>query len=402
MPDGAAVIKYEGKRGTVWRIKFRDGAGVQTMETLGPARDGWTKRKAEAELRHRLADVDREGLRRAEPTTFETFAREWLASYPDSKALKRSTRGSYKTIVDNHLVPAFGALRLEAIDVRKLEDYVAAKRRADLAPRSINRQLNLLHAILEQARKRGLVRANAVKLVDRPREPRRHWRILSPVEVGRVERAFRELADEAAGEERRWIEQARVVFLTILGAGLRRGEVLGLRWRAVSLADPDGARLRVVETWVRDAVDTPKSEAGERTIALGPALAGELFEHRSRTRFQGDDERVFCHPETGGPLPHKRYAGTLKAALAKAKVEGPMRPFHDGRHSSITNSAAAGLSPAALMARAGHSDFGTTQAYIDLAGEAFRDEAEILERRLGLAPPGNRRRGRRRSSRNFR
>jgi integrase len=59
-----------------------------------------------------------------------------------------------------------------------------------------------------------------------------------------------------------------------------------------------------------------------------------------------------------------------------------MRPFHDGRHSSITNAAAAGLSPAALMARAGHSDLKTTQGYIDLAGETFRAEASRLEERL--------------------
>jgi integrase len=59
-----------------------------------------------------------------------------------------------------------------------------------------------------------------------------------------------------------------------------------------------------------------------------------------------------------------------------------MRPFHDGRHSSITNAAAAGLSPAALMSRAGHSDFKTTQGYIDLAGETFRAEASRLEERL--------------------
>jgi len=58
-----------------------------------------------------------------------------------------------------------------------------------------------------------------------------------------------------------------------------------------------------------------------------------------------------------------------------------MRPFHDGRYTSITNAAAAGTSPAALMARAGHSD-STTQLYIDLSGEAFRDEAQMLEDRL--------------------
>jgi integrase len=90
----------------------------------------------------------------------------------------------------------------------------------------------------------------------------------------------------------------------------------------------------------------------------------------------------FCHPFRGSPLNPKRYAATLKLALAKAKIERPMRPFHDGRHTSITNSAAAGLSPAALMARAGHTDYKTTQGYIDLAGQTFRHEAELAEQRL--------------------
>ena len=95
----------------------------------------------------------------------------------------------------------------------------------------------------------------------------------------------------------------------------------------------------------------------------------------------GDDERVFCS-QSGGPLDPVRYAATLRAALARAKVDRPMRPFHDGRHTSITNKAAAGVSPAALMAIAGHSDFKTTQGYIDLAGETFRDEAELAEQRM--------------------
>jgi hypothetical protein len=59
-----------------------------------------------------------------------------------------------------------------------------------------------------------------------------------------------------------------------------------------------------------------------------------------------------------------------------------LRPFHDGRNTSITNGAAAGIGPAALMARAGHSDFKTTQLYIDLAGDTFREEAEHLEARI--------------------
>jgi integrase len=113
-----------------------------------------------------------------------------------------------------------------------------------------------------------------------------------------------------------------------------------------------------------------------------------MFEHRARTNYEGDGERVFCNPRTGGPLDPKRYAETLKLALKRAKVGRPMRPFHDGRHTSITNAAAAGVSPAALMARAGHSDFAMTQGYTDLAGETFREEAELLEARLFVQKSG--------------
>src|SRR5204863_5511047 len=99
-------------------------------------------------------------------------------------------------------------------------------------------------------------------------------------EIGRVARAFVELAEETQDStEKAWRRQARMAFLTIVGAGLRRGELLGLRWRDVALADPDGALLRVRETFVRNRIETPKSEAGERTIALARVLAEELFEH---------------------------------------------------------------------------------------------------------------------------
>ena len=77
-----------------------------------------------------------------------------------------------------------------------------------------------------------------------------------------------------------------------------------------------------------------------------------------------------------------RYTRRLRRALGKARIEDRVRPFHDGRHTSITNAAAAGLSPAALMARSGQADFKTTQGYIDLAGERFREEAERAEERL--------------------
>jgi integrase len=91
---------------------------------------------------------------------------------------------------------------------------------------------------------------------------------------------------------------------------------------------------------------------------------------------------VFCSPTKGTPLDPARYATTLRKALAKAKVEKYVRPFHDGRHTCITNEAASGNAPAAIQKRAGHSSFSTTQTYIDLAGVTFREEAERAEARM--------------------
>jgi integrase len=383
---GAAVARRTAKNGvTTFSIKYLDAAGEQTWERLGTDREGWTDRKAKSELEQRLVDVAREGLRRPSPITVADLAWQWIETYPTTKTLKKSTREGYKSIVKNHIVPKLGHLRIAELDVAVLDRYVAehlAEHGEDSAG-SVNRHLNVINPIVKMARKRKLLRDNPVELVDRPREPRRKWRILSPAEIARVQTAFDGLlADEEDEDERVWIDQAHAVFTVVYGLGLRRGELLGLRWRHVRLADPEGPTLRVEETWVAGQVDTPKSEASTRTLALGRVVAEAIFEQRARTAYASDDDRVFCNPQTGGPLDHKRYADTFRAALAKAKIEGRIRPFHDGRHTSITNGAAAGVGPGALQARAGHSDMSTTQRYIDLAGVLFRDEAAAAEARM--------------------
>jgi integrase len=384
MPEGACVIRYAGKRGDTWFVKYLDASGRQVKERLGKASEGWNRKRAEAELRVRLVSVERDGYRRPEPTRFETFAREWLDDYPTAKGLKLSTVEGYAAIVERHLIPAFGTVKLAEIDLEPVERYVASKRRAGLKPRTVNRHLNVLSRVLASAANRGLVRGNVVSLVERPNEQEVEWRILDPAEVREVERKWRDhiAAAEKELEERAWRETARVVFLTVAEAGLRRGEITGLRWRAVSLADPEGASVRVTETFVRGATTSPKSEAGRRTIPISSHLAAELFDHRGRSAYDGDDDLVFPSPHRGSPLNPKRYAETFREVLKLAKIDGHVRPFHDGRHSSITNAARHGRNDLALMTLAGHSDFRTTRRYIHLAGEMFRGEADRMGRAL--------------------
>jgi integrase len=383
MPEGACVIRYVGKRGVVWYLKFVDAAGTQIKERLGREKDGWTRRKAEAALRHRLADVEREGYRKPEPITFSSFAAEWVDIYPTAKGLKRSTRRGYEQIVELHLDPAFRQLKPADVTVERIERCVATKMRAGFSPASVNRQLNVLSLILKAAVKRRLVVTNPIPLVDRPREPQQRWRIFTPAELMAIESAFDELIAQAESDldcdDRR---TARRLFLTLIATGIRGGEALGLHWRSVLLADPDGPIMRIEETWVKSAPDSPKSRAGRRTISLGSRIAAELFDHRARSQFAGDDERVFCNPRTGRPFRDKRYAEILRLALSRAGIDDYVRPCHDLRHSSITNAAAAGTAPEPLMSRSGHASYSTTRRYIDLAGERFREEADRLEHRL--------------------
>lgn len=385
------VIRYDGRRGTVWRLRYADAAGRRVSETLGSERDGWNDRSARDALLDRLHRVRNERHVRSQPVTLDAFARGWLDTYPAAKGLRESTRRGYARILEKHVLPVLGDRRLEEVDVDALEAYVARKRRAGLSPGTLNRHLNVLSLVLGAAVKRRLIASNAVAAVDRPREPdrRQSWRRLQPDEVGAVAGAFDELvAEQEDPAERAWIEQARVVFLLVYGTGMRRGEVLGLRWRDVTLADPSGPKLHVRQTLTWGGEGPPKSEASRRTLPLDAFLAGELFDHRGRTAYAGDQEHVFCHPEKGTPLDHSRYGDTFKLALGRAEIADRVRPFHDGRHAAITNDAAAGNAALAVMKRAGHSDFRTTQLYIDLAGVEFREEAERAAARVFAHVPG--------------
>ena len=89
-------------------------------------------------------------------------------------------------------------------------------------------------------------------------------------------------------------------------------------------------------------------------------------------------KHVFTRPAHPSPFDHKRYAKTFRVALTLAGITDYVRPFHDGRHSSLTNAARLGQEQMPLMTLAGHGEFRTTQRYLHLAGQMFRDEGERM------------------------
>ena len=220
--------------------------------------------------------------------------------------------------------------------------------------------MSLLHAIFATAQREELVESNPAANAERPKLPPFRPQILEPVEVARVAKAFTD-------------EQAKVVFLTLVLTGVRRSELQRLRWRDVDLVENV---LRV-----RDS----KTEDGIRSIALTRTLAEELTAHLGRSAFQGAGELVFCHPERGTTYRPETFKDALTAALAVAGSRSNRgRSTTCGTRRSRTTPRA-GSSPIAVMTKAGHSDMATTKRYLHLAGVVFRDEADALERRLGLS-----------------
>jgi integrase len=354
------VIEYPGKRGVTWRIRYRDAAGADVVETLGKASDGWNRKKAEAELRERMVKVERKGWERPKPTLFADYARKWFEEGPNRRRWKPATIAAYR-YVEERLVDGFGAMPLASIRPRDVAAWVGAHKQGASI---VSRDLAILHAIFDSAEREELVDSNPAKRIERPRQPKRKWRLLEPHEVPAVAKAFTDA-------------RARRVFLTLALTGLRRSELERLCWGHVNLLE---GTLRVVES---------KSEEGERLIALSPILVRELGEQFVASPFKADRDFVFAHPELGNHVDDQFYRRHFRAALKSAGITDHVRTFHDMRHTALTNLAATGASPIAVMATAGHRSMQTTKRYLHLAGVTFQQDANALEARLlGETFPG--------------
>ncbi len=375
------VWRYEGPRGVVWRIRYRDATGRRILETLGKE-PAWTRKKAETELRRRLVDVERDGYQAPTKTSFADFAERWATEHLPGRGLKQTTLESYTQTLNRHLIPHFGNHQLGELEQRPelIDRYISDKTRAGLSPKTITNHLLILQVMLKRAVRWRLISRNPVHEVDRPRVPQPEMQILTPAQIARLATAYNELEQSADESDRVWWRLAHTLTLVALGTAMRRGELLALRWRDVRLLD---GVLDVHQALVRGRITTPKSRAGRRLIELGPRTRDLLAEHWQQTRFQGDDELVFCHPQKGTPLdPSKLARIYLRPALNRAEVAATFRPFHDLRHTALTHEAAAGNPMAYIQHRAGHSQAAITERYIHAAQVLFPGAAALGEARM--------------------
>lgn len=380
MPSGACVIRYEGARGVVWRVKYRDADGRQLKETLGREADGWTRQKAERTLGAKLDAVER-GMRKPRRRTFDDLADEFEAVALTARPRKKSTVIDYKATIRNHLRPVFGAMDLGTLSQRpeEFERYTADKLRDGLSPKTVRNQLVLLGLMFKMARRWRWIAENPLELVEPPSIPDAETETLSPTAVAAVLRAYRELESRSEPDDRYWYAAARRMTTVALSTGLRRGELLGLRWQDVELLD---RRVHVRQAFVRNEMTTPKSRAGRRIVELGDVAADALEEQFSASLHLAPESIVFCHPALGSPLDPSKLTKYARKALDRAGVDKAFRVWHGLRHTALTETAAAGVPGMFVQAKAGHAQGSTTERYLHAHRTSYPDAAALTEARL--------------------
>ncbi len=272
--------------------------------------------------------------------------------------LKRSTLRGYRSVIEAHLVPFFQNRPIDRIADADVAALDGSLREKGLTPQTRRNVLGLLGAMLTTARKKGWISANPLVDYEKPRKARSEPEELRFLTLEELELVLHEIPGDPLGR----VERALV--LTAAMTGMRRGELLGLRWKDV---DWRARKIRVVRTFVGGKEDTPKSLSSRRDVPLADRVARELRGLWETTPFQADDDPVFAHPDgTGLPMDGSGVSKRFRVALRRAGVRRVR--FHDLRHTFGTMMARdPRVSMRTLQGWLGHSDPATTAIYAHFA-----------------------------------
>lgn len=286
------------------------------------------------------------------------YLKWWLEQHASSKPLAPMTRQSYNFLIEHFLIPSLGAVKLTDLNAVQIQSMITETRK-NVSPRTVNYCLVVLRLALKHAVKRyKLIRENPAESLEVSSKTAKKQHVLLPEDMKKI------LAKTSARDYN--------IAAFALFTGMRRGEILGLRWE-----DIQDDRLKVNQTLQRIIGEglifkPPKTEAGQRWIALPAtivALLGEIHRGQAKHKLKlGADyakhNLVFCLPD-GNPLDPDGVTRRFHTAAAEA---GYNIRFHDMRHMFASWMLADGEMLQVVQNILGHEQPSTTQ---DTYGEAL-------------------------------
>ncbi len=342
--------------GSIYKRKDGYWVGQYGVQTANGVKTRYIYGKTRAAVSEKLtrALADRNGGLNFEAgkTTVGEYLGRWVEdSVRDT--VRQRTWERYEQIVRVHLKPAFGRVKLSALTPAQIRALYRGKLDAGLSAQTVRYVHVTLNKALKQAVADGLIPRNAAASVKAPKSAKKEIRPLDREQVG----AFL----TAVSDER--LEPLYVLAIT---AGLREGELLGLRWEDVDMnTGMLQVRRSLSEARSGRIYEAPKSGKG-RNIRLTQRALGALRKHRKqqleeRMKLAGlwQENRLVFPSRVGTPLGGRNLNRSFKRHLERAGLPQSFR-FHDLRHTCATILFRQGVNPKFVQELLGHSDVSLT------------------------------------------
>ena len=363
---GKGTIRPKGNG--IWELKLDlpRARGAGRRKTIYERVHG-TRLDADLKLAEIRKALDNETYIDPSKLTVGQWLEQWLADYAKHR-VSAKTFERYAEIVRHHLIPALGVHRLRKLQGIHIQAAHGAalrdrRRRArkdgsvvllpPLAAQTVKHHHRVLSAALKQASRLKLRPDNPATDVDPPRVKRPEMHVLDQAQTGA-------LLIAAEGSS------IHIPVLLAVTTGMRRGEVLGLRWKDIDL---DRGVLSVAQTLEQTrqpglVFKAPKTDRSRRQIPLVPFTIEPLRAHRARQaqdRLRAgtmwiDHDLVCCHAD-GSPLSPRQVTKTFAGLVRRL---GFKLRLHDLRHTHLSQLLAAGVNVKVVSERAGHAGVAIT------------------------------------------
>lgn len=346
---GAVIDRWKGSKrsgaASRWEGRYSVEVGGRRVQRSVYAP---TQKEAQAKLAATLMEAGTDRPGQGVSLTVEEWLRAWLAGREGR--LRFQTYKRYENITRLHLIPGLGGKQLTALRVADVEGFLRS--RTDLSARSAGHLRAVLRTALNDAVRHGHLTSNVAQLARPPRlsaKDRRPWT---------VEERDRVLA---ALDGTDMLAQAATVFY----AGLRQGELLGLRWRDIE-GNMLHVRHSVIRQGGRSVLVEPKSARSRRSLPISDRLAAMLADHRQREEAKRAalgidpataDDPVFTN-QFAEPLEPSSMTRRLQRRLVAAGL--PPCGVHEFRHAFGSILVNAGAELVTVSRLLGHSGIGIT------------------------------------------